>query len=248
MRTTQTTQPTFVLAQIDMRTIYEPLINEGLLVPQIVVVTDNGGEDLTCYTMSSGNLYYQVQNDDLGIMLPLIITALKSKNINTHKAPEYIRHDLSVEETTRWIHVACIVSKCLDVTMPQIVFTNATENAYSYYEAGIIFLPDIEFSYNNHNNAEMLLSIAHELRHIWQYENIKICQSVPITDMKSYLLNEDELDAEAFARLFVQKSTGLFYTHEDDNITKKLIERARAISIDLDADDENWLQKSFGSI
>ena len=71
---------------------------------------------------------------------------------------------------------------------------------------------------------------------------------MPITYKKSYLLNEDELDAEAFARLFVQKSTGLFYTHEDDNITKKFIERARAISIDLDADDENWLQKSFGSI
>lgn len=51
--------------------------------------------------------------------------------------------------------------------------------------------------------------------------------------MKSYLLNEDELDAEAFARLFVQKSTGLFYTYEDDNITKKLIERAEQFPLIL---------------
>lgn len=110
--------------------------------------------------------------------------------------------------------IVSVISEDLGIDPPPIVLSNiktlGTKAGKIAFPSGrLLIRPNLPF-------PETLLTIAHELRHLWQYRNGLFSESISrehyidsSVDFEAYALQPCEVDANAYARLVSEDILGM---------------------------------------
>ena len=127
----------------------------------------------------------------------------------------------------------------LDIDDPDIIVDDDLLN----YGILACFMPDeysVHICLERDNLFNILFALAHEFRHIWQYEededkDIKNQKSKMELGSKAYNLQIAEVDANAFAHLIMTNCFGVKPSFEnlDDEVKEAIYKREKEIAEDL---------------
>ncbi len=157
-----------------------------------------------------------------------------------------MEHTLDDSDIALWIYTAITVADILGVRCPQIVFSSSDSDGGNAGGQGLIVLPSLH-SNSKENILEMLLIIAHELRHEWQHVHHPdwfddYVQVKNDADMDKYLNQKSEIDAESYAR----KLIGTALEHDlFRGIDPKLLKIMKKRANEIDAIELSDMDKSF---
>lgn len=197
----------YKLLNIDMNDVYGEMLCYEYPWPQLIVVDDlPHNRSIERLKAKNGNDFLQVKNSEDMVDRLFLEMHLPSKAVGEVK--DYMRTNMDSQERMKWIYAVSIVSEMLHIECPQVLFCEwLNGEAGNFAENGLIILPDLNPE-KKFANIEMLVTIVHELRHIWQYryrpEWGKNYISGKVGDhIEAYCLQKCEIDAEAYARTFV---------------------------------------------
>ena len=127
----------------------------------------------------------------------------------------------------------------LDIDDPDVIVDDDLLN----YGVLACFMPDeysVHICLETDNLFNILFALAHEFRHIWQYEEdeekyVKNQKSKMELGSKAYNLQIAEIDANAFAHLIMTNWFGVKPTFEnlDDEVKEAIYKREKEIAEDL---------------
>lgn len=188
--------PEFAL-DYNMIPIYTSLYNrypDGF--PEILVFKTLPNESLIlrCRFPDDRSVYF-VKEDTNDKVLNLLFNEIDNPSCDTDTTIPITYHSLSDNAVSKWLMYACYISDCLKIDLRQICFTHK-EGKAGYSSEFITFIDD------DANDIEMLISIAHELRHAWQHIHYPewFDEYVhPEENEQAYHMQVSEIDAEAFA-------------------------------------------------
>lgn len=137
-----------------------------------------------------------------------------------------------------YIHTICMLLKIQEpvISYDTSVFPSKEVKAMYIHNQNTIYLSSFE-----HPSFEILFSIAHELRHAWQFQNqpaLYFETYQTFQDCKSldeYNIQPAELDANAFGEFILDSFFHISpqYFSLSENTRKKIHERAKEISTTL---------------
>ncbi|WP_029324747.1 hypothetical protein [Butyrivibrio sp. AE3004] len=157
--------PEFALDK-DMKSIYRGMYQrfpEGF--PEILVFKElPNNKKLLRRCSSDSRTTYFVKDDADEVILELLYNELQNPKCDLDDSIPLCYHTLSDKEISIWSVYACFIADSLNIPLKQLVFFHEEESieAGGYNEAFVTFISDTE------SELEMLITIAHELRHAWQ--------------------------------------------------------------------------------
>ena len=248
----------FTRSICDMRELYSLLVEKcPNNIPTVIVVEDMSGvpEGMThffCTTKpNDNNITLVFGEDDLKDMRGKVLPYLEElKNIDIEELQCIPVLGIPLAHRKEVYRHAATISEKLEIVCPQIVpiLENAEEikgsNAArkTFYDPNVIDkdIPIGDYIFiRNRGLSRMVHSIAHELRHCWQeykswewfYKNYKTLSQVSVIEHAN---QPEEIDAEAYASLFVEKYLGvqdgttlMFETPEDAEGWEELISKVK---------------------
>lgn len=241
----------YELSDIDMRDFYTEILYRHESIPAFIILeeTEDGSEILRG-RMTNGNEIIYLKNSEN--MFNILDEELETKKAGVVDAPSFQDYDWSEKEVGNWMLCTCKIADLLNIRCPQIIFT-PFEDGGNAGGKGAIFLPNKDQNADEMVNiGETFLSIAHELRHIWQHKHhpewFKGYVHVESDeDMEAYLNHRTEIDAEAYARKLAEMVLGVSLFSDGKKITKKLKNRAKEIDILLSGDDIAYFNVLFNA-
>ncbi len=183
----------------DMLNVYSKLLDSLSVFPAFIICENlEDNSDYLCHRLLNGNNLFYIENTTDDKIIGIMSDKLNVQKCNIYPALPFENYSFSNEEISKWLRCACCLAKIFDVECPQIVFDHDGGSMASG-EAGIIFIED------SLNNFDTFVCMTHEFRHIWQHKNHPEWFEnyiQPQDDIRGYLFNKTEIDAEAFARRF----------------------------------------------
>lgn len=237
----------YELANVDMKEFYSNILCYYSRCPEIIAVKAiEDGSSIQRRLMDNGNSIFYIKHGEN--MFDILEEELRSETAQTVKCLQFEQHDFSDEDVLKWISIAITMSDILDVRCPNIVFT-PFEDAGNASEQGMINLPGIK----PYNPVELLVILAHEMRHEWQHANHPdwfkdYVYPESDEDLDNYLNHKTEIDAEAYARKLAKTifDVDLFNAGER-SLMEKLKKRASKIGLTVSDDDLDYLRDTLGS-
>ena len=162
--------------------------------PEILVFKDIPGKDIIHRKFPEGRCVYFVKEDTDDNILKTIYNEIENPKSEEDNSIPITYHTLSDKDVAKWCLYACYISDILKIDLKQLCFAH-NEDTSGFSSEFITFIQD------DVNDVEMLMVIAHELRHAWQHlhhpewfnEYIH-----PEEDEEAYYMQKSEIDAEAF--------------------------------------------------
>ena len=219
----------------DMRPIYKYLYKRYQSFPEIVIYDRLESNQVIAYTdiLENRRILY-LKNDRDEILLKELCKEIESPACALSSLPCFY-HELTDNAVAKWCMYACYIADALNIDLKQILFTNSDEGSgYS----GI--LPTI--IYDGITDVEMLINIAHELRHAWQeryYPEWFTEYIQPEENERDYRFQISEIDAEAFGIKVESIITGIEFVNSyaglemDPEYRKEIIKRMNEIDVIL---------------
>ena len=179
----------------DMRSLYVRLYekyDDGY--PEFVLLDElENNQDISHVCMGNGNRIICLKDNNDDVLYELLCNEIDKPSCGSSSLSLPF-HELSNKEISKWCRYACYIADCLDIELKQMLFVHGFE--ISGY-AGV--LPTLIV--DDMCMPEMLVNIAHELRHAWQHVNHPDWFDSyirPEDDEKAYEAQIAEVDAEAF--------------------------------------------------
>ncbi len=222
--------------QKDMRPIYRGLYKKfpnGF--PEIFVVNEFPDDTTICKrSFPDGRYALFVRDDDDDTLISRLVNEIEEDTCSEISIPMTYTV-LSNEEVAQWLVYACYIDDILSVPLKQIMFAHGEDGA-GYSDEFLTFIND------DVSVPEMLMVIAHELRHAWQHihhpdwldEYIH-----PENDEYAYKNQYAEIDAEAFGIKIESMITGIEFVNSyagmelDPKYRSQIINRMNEIDIVL---------------
>ena len=197
--------PKFVL-QKDMKPLYRGVYErfpEGF--PEFFVVDELPDDIKICKrTFPDGRYALFVCDSDDNTLISNLISEIENPKCSEVQIP-MTYCSLSNKEVSQWLIYACYIADVLNIPLKQIMFAHKEESS-GYSEEFITFISD------DVSLPEMLMTIAHELRHAWQHVHHPEWFDDyvhPEDDEEAYLSQISEIDAEAFGMKVESMITGV---------------------------------------
>lgn len=186
-----------MISELDMGKIYrEIILKMGEDEVSSFVVFDDQPFDMAHFILPNGNsLIYLNKCKNLSNK----IIKEMSKGTPTDEAPEFAVHSLDNNEVSMIYTMGILISEMLNIPCPQIEFRdNMDEWGTSIGEKNFVTLRAV----SGDCFLVMLHSLAHEIRHLWQYKNHPEYYEEKASykdSLDRYYNSLSEIDAEAFA-------------------------------------------------
>ncbi len=235
----------------DMKVIYRGLYSmfpNGF--PEILIFDKLENDvPLMVQPLPNGNRIYYLKNDTDEAILQILSKELRNPTCDVNPKFPYVHHNMSEYRIAEWVVSACYIADTLNIPMNQIVFSS--EALFSSCTPNKCILISDRLDSEN-----MLATIAHELRHVWQethnsewLKNYKCLES----GIDAYVSQMAEVDAEAFCLKLFCMVSGIDYIkifrHIRYNVDlgeeyqNSILNRMKEIDIILSAKKINILRK-----
>lgn len=249
------------LSAMDMTELYRTLLeNGGSVIPSLIVIDEMTGEfegqpfQFGVPKEGSKETILILEKDNIDTMKEKLLTCIKLFDFQTNGSDIIISGCpfTSFSQPRKIYQNALDICKKLDIQCPQIVqgtdsyigpdrgalrFTGLDDNDQP--TGDYVFLKRRGINYQIH-------SLAHELRHCWQeYKGTGLFMNYQELASNNYIefnMQPEEIDAEAYACLYMEKKFGfidgtsfMFYTDKDESswhfLTKKIKEHMQKIQL-----------------
>lgn len=239
---TRTREFQYTSSKRDMRVIYQRMweMRDKIDWPAVMVCdTLQDGEKIERHITPEGlDIIYLANHLDDEVSFKVLIDEVVSPSAPEHPTEMYF--NLTSKEVATWYYLASLISQVLEIECPQIFFVpnlrddDVKMEGASFTGCGLTLVCD----YGMNNFYDMALSLAHELRHEWQFYNKPkmLLEYVPGKDnIDAYYQHPSEIDAEAFARKFVDMIWGTNFSDEASMENYENV-RERQAEIEFDVD------------
>lgn len=225
-----------VVIEKDMKPLYCRLYErfpEGF--PEFFVFDElPGGIKIGKSTLSGGRYVLFVCDSDDDTLISSLISEIENPKCSEVQIPIF-EHPLTNKGVSMWIIYACYIADALNVPLKPIMFIRGELD--SGYSEESITLIDVDLSHE-----ELILTIAHEIRHAWQQihhpewfdEYIH-----PGDNVEAYLNQISEIDAEAFGLKVISMILGDEYVDsyaefvKDPSYIERIIDQMNKIDVVL---------------
>jgi len=232
-----------------MRDFYDNILYYYRSCPGVIIVDEiEDGSEILRIRMENGKyLIYLKNSENMFDVLDEELGAYKARVVD---ALPFQNHNWLYIEVRQWMACTYRIADLLNIKCPQIIFT-PFEDGGNPGGKGAIFLPCEDRNADRTENiTNMVLCIAHELRHILQQEHHPewfegYVHVESDEDMEAYLNHRTEIDAEAYARKLAEMALGVSLFSDGEKITKKLKNRAKKIDIPISEDDLKYFGNLF---
>ncbi len=145
--------------------------------------------------MDDGRKIYLVKNDSDEVLLSLLSDEYEHPTCEDISQLPIEGHSLSNKDVAKWLTYSCYIAEALKIPLQQIMFVHSGEES-GYSGRFITYFQD------DMSVIEMLINIAHELRHAWQHIHHPEWNDNYIHpedgDIEAYQMQISEVDAEAY--------------------------------------------------
>ena len=226
----------YEIAYTDMTDIYDKLFFDYKMYefPQILVFKKlENNRNIIRYVFDDGRSIIYLKKDDK--MFDTLIKELTGGKTKKKDAYEYMHHPYSDKIFAGMVFMCGSIAKMLEIECPQLEFSSELDG-YG------ISIPEINYIILRADDPTMVLrSMAHELRHLWQYKNRPEYYKTPQSELSKYEYSRcpSEIDAEAFANKLFFDVTGFDtirrnpkYAQGDKEVKALVLKAEREIELD----------------
>lgn len=237
----------YVVAYTDMTDIYDELLCNWNGFPQVMVMENLPyRRKVMRYVFEDGRTIIYLKKDSN--MLETLVKEMISEKAVREPASEYMYHSCSDEIFAKLTFICVMICKMLGIECPQLeIRKNKESYGTSISEKNHIILRD--FTELDDYIYIMIRTMAHELRHLWQYKNKPEFFRIPQSELtvEEYLFSESEIDAEAFSNKLLTELTGIDSIEETPEyalgnkiVVKKVREAEKKIELDEESLEMLW--------